>query len=222
MWVMRSLTSAERNHSQIEREALAIIFGLQKFHCYLSGRKFTLLCDNKPLTLNLEPKKGIPVMAASRLQCWAIQLSAYQYEIMHCTSAQNANADGLSRCPQPENAQPAVGSLLTLWTEEATLLNVSQIARMPIDSKQISRVTTSYPVLSHIIHFMQRGWPGTEESAELLPYYRRKDKLIVEEGCLLWGIRVVVPTKFRSEIMDCLHDIHPGIVKMKSLARMHV
>ena len=48
------------------------IFGIKKFHQYLYGRKFTLVTDHKPLTTILGPKKGIPVVAASRLQRWAM------------------------------------------------------------------------------------------------------------------------------------------------------
>jgi hypothetical protein len=51
-----------------------VIFGVQK---YLYGRKFILYVDAKPLTLIFGPKKGIPVMAAARIQRWAIQLSTY-------------------------------------------------------------------------------------------------------------------------------------------------
>ena len=57
-YASRTLTAALKNYSQIEREGLGIVFGLQKFHQYVYGRKFVLITDNKPLSLILGPKKG--------------------------------------------------------------------------------------------------------------------------------------------------------------------
>ena len=63
-----TLTQSERNYAQLEREELSLNFGVKKFHRYLHGRKFKLVTDHKPLTAILEPKKGIPSLAAARLQ----------------------------------------------------------------------------------------------------------------------------------------------------------
>ena len=64
----RTLTAIEKNYAQIDKEALALIYGVQKFHVYLYGRKFTLVTDHKPLVTLLGPTKGIPLTAAARLQ----------------------------------------------------------------------------------------------------------------------------------------------------------
>ena len=77
----RTLSKTEKNYAQVEKEALAIIFGIKKFHQYIYGRRFQLITDHKPLTTILSPKTGLPTLAAARLQRWAIMLSAYQYDI---------------------------------------------------------------------------------------------------------------------------------------------
>ena len=67
-YASRTLTNSERNCAQIERESLALIFGVKRFHSYLFGQTFTLITDHKPLTTILGPKTGIPGVAAARLQ----------------------------------------------------------------------------------------------------------------------------------------------------------
>ena len=59
-YVSRSLNDAERNYSTLEKEALAIIFGVKKFHQFLYGYSFTIKTDHKPLEGLLNEKKGSP------------------------------------------------------------------------------------------------------------------------------------------------------------------
>jgi len=59
-YASRSLTTSEKSYSQLEKEALSLVFGVRKFHQFLYGRKFTLYTDHKPLTSILGPKKGVP------------------------------------------------------------------------------------------------------------------------------------------------------------------
>ena len=76
----RTMTPAEKNYSQVEREALAFIFGVKRFRQYLWGRHFTLETDHRPLVTIPSPKNGIPTMTEARLQRWALILSGYTYE----------------------------------------------------------------------------------------------------------------------------------------------
>lgn len=67
----RSLTPAEKNYSQIEKEALALIFAVNKFHTMIHGRIFFLSTDHNPLQAIFGSKKGIAEYTSSRLQRWA-------------------------------------------------------------------------------------------------------------------------------------------------------
>ena len=64
-------------------------------------------------------------------------------------------------------------------------------------------------------------WPIEPTEAEK-PYFHKRFEITTEDGCLLWGIRVIIPKQFRARILEELHTGHPGIVRMKSLARFHV
>nr|XP_054596817.1 uncharacterized protein K02A2.6-like [Nothobranchius furzeri] len=50
----------------------------------------------------------------------------------------------------------------------------------------------------------------------------RRHELTIQQGCLMWGVRVIVPPKLRSGVLQELHTAHPGMVRMKSLARSYV
>lgn len=77
----RTLNKAEQNYSQIDKEAAAIIFGLQKFHKYVFGRHFFIVTDHKPLVSLLHEGKSIPAMASPRIQRWGIIMRAYEYTL---------------------------------------------------------------------------------------------------------------------------------------------
>jgi hypothetical protein len=72
-----------KNYFQLDKDALAIVFGVKKFHQYVYGRHFTILTDHKPLEWVLHPDKITPPMAAARIQRWALILSAYDYVIQY-------------------------------------------------------------------------------------------------------------------------------------------
>ena len=184
----RTLSSSEKNYSQIEKEALSIIFGVKKFHKYLYGRKFTLITDHQPLTTIFGPKKGVPTMAAARLQRWAVILSAYEYDIVYRKSADHANCDFLSRFP--------VG---TEESEDDGI--VSYIEDIPVDSKDIAEATRRNPVLSKVYEYTLNGWPNHVSDNALKPYFSKKNELSVDNGVILWGLHVIIPDKFRDRLL---------------------
>ena len=65
------------------------------------------------------------------------------------------------------------------------------------------------------------GWPRNVDES-LHPYYDRRSELSNLNGSLLWGSRIIVPSKGRQAILDELHETHPGTSKMKELARSYV
>ena len=174
------------------------------------------------MSLILGPKKGIPAIAAARIQRWAIQLAAYTYEVKHRAGRHNENADALSRLPLQNDQDEGPVSRLC-WREEATELNKAQINGLPITAKAICKETQRDPVLARVKTWVIQGWPMEQDwTQEYQPYHQRRNELTVEEGCLLWGVRTVIPPKFQSSLLEELHTCHPGIVRMKALARNHV
>ena len=76
--------------------------------------------------------------------------------------------------------------------------------------------------LAKVRKFVLQGWPEGEVNEQMSPYAQRKDELSVEDGCVLWGTRVVVPPQLQAKVIDEIHEGHPGIGQMKSFARSYV
>lgn len=207
----RTLSKAESNYAQIEREALSIVFGVKKFHQYLFGRKFTLLTDHRPLTSIFGPHTGIPSLAASRMQRWALLLSAHQYEIKYRKSDQHQNADGLSRLPLPVTlSEPTTGEIFYF----------KEVTAAPVTAAHVKKHTRTDPVLSEVMDIISRGRGGVM-SPSLKPYLVRRDELSLQSGCLLWGYRVIIPPPLREKVLTELHTGHCGMVRMKEIARSY-
>ncbi|XP_064458842.1 uncharacterized protein K02A2.6-like [Ornithodoros turicata] len=216
----KTLTSAEKKYAQIEREALAIIFGVKKFHEYLWGRRFTLYTDHKPLTTIFGPYKGIPVTTANRLQRWALILMSYSYDIIYKPTTDIGNADGLSRIAV--GPDPLFDKLIQ---EEVNHVDVppSHLADIsfPISADDIAKETASDPLFSRLYRYILEGWPShVPPDAE--PFAARQTELTVLSDCIVWGMRTATPKKFRSKVLDVLHSGHTGQTKMKMLARSYV
>ena len=211
-YASRTLNDHEKNYSQIEKEALAIVYAIQKFHKFVWGRHFKLYTDHKPLLKILGPHSEVSQTTLSRLQRWSVLLGGYDYEIAFKTSAENANADCLSRLPLGGIRKNELDCDIYAIQEET-------VRECPVSAAQIRQQTAREPVLSRVLGYTMYGWPEQCDSESILPYFRKRYELTVQEGCLLWGLRVVIPQCFRKELLHELHESHSGMVKMKSVAR---
>ena len=97
--VSKTLSDTQRNYSQIQKEALAIVFALHKFHQFLYGCSFILVTDHKPLLALFGPRKATPSLAANWLAHWALLLIQYNYSIEYRKTSQHGNTDALSQLP---------------------------------------------------------------------------------------------------------------------------
>ena len=212
-YASKTLSKAEQNYSQTDREGLSVIFAVKKWHKYIWGRPVQIRTDHKPLLGLLG--KGVPEQASARVQRWATLMSAYAYELVYVPGTANV-ADILSRLPvsvgsSPENVLPEIHSLFQF------------IENSPIKVMDIARDTADDPILSKVLLKVKHGWKEADKTdLTLKAYYVRKDELSIDNDCVLWGVRVIIPTKLRKSVMQLLHDTHIGSARMKAQARAWV
>ena len=128
------------------------------------------------------------------------------------TSA-HGNADALSRLPLPTEGSNV--------PSEMRLCNIRTLEALPVTTMKIRVATKRDPTLSAVMRCVLKGWPEKIPDS-LKPYHSKIAELSVEEGCLPWGGRVIIPPSLRELIKKELHREHLGIAKMKALARNHV
>ena len=97
-YASRALTPAEQNYSQIEKELLAQVFGVDHHHTYIYGREITLWTDHKPLvSIISKPLASAP----KRLQRLLLRLQSYDVRMCHKPGKEMVLADTLSRACLP-------------------------------------------------------------------------------------------------------------------------
>ena len=127
-----------------------------------------------------------------------------------------------------------MGSQCMTWTEKhwTTFSGTSGMPKILVDSRwqdwtalvtanNIRDWTRRDQELSRVLQYVHQGWPS-EGDPDLEPYSSRRLELSSFEGCVLWGSRVVIPPPGRQAVLMELHEGHPGITRMKFLARMYV
>ncbi|GBM40553.1 Transposon Tf2-6 polyprotein [Araneus ventricosus] len=91
-YASRLLTSVERNYSTTEREALAVVWALNKFRGRIEGSKITVASDHQALKWLMKLKSP-----SGRLARWALQLQSFDLNLEHIPGKSNVVADMLSR-----------------------------------------------------------------------------------------------------------------------------
>lgn len=213
--VSSTLSKAEENYSQLHREALAVVFAIKRFHKFLYGYRFVVYTDHKPLEVLLGDKKALSVVASVRLHRWILFLSNYQFEIVYRPAAKQKNVDALSRLPLDE---PTGVEELTF---SFNFFNYSN--SIPLSLKVIANETKDDRLLPRISEFVRFGWPEkAKKDVELCPFYRLRYSLELNDGCLYYANRIVIPEKLKEDCLKLLHKEHVGMTRMKMLARSYM
>ncbi|XP_060543247.1 uncharacterized protein K02A2.6-like, partial [Pantherophis guttatus] len=149
-----------------------------------------------------------------RMTRWAIFLAGYSYRLVHQPGTAIGNADALSRCPSKKPVEDPAPTL--------HLLHIDDDASCPVSSADVAVHTQKDPTLRQVKSWILRGWPAEKPEERFSPFTRKQEELSTIKGCLLWGDRVLIPSTLQRWTLETLHKGHPGIVRMKALARSYV
>ncbi|XP_062711529.1 uncharacterized protein K02A2.6-like [Aedes albopictus] len=160
-------------------------------------------------------KKDIPVYTANRLQRWALQLLLYNFGIVYVNTEKFGNADVLSQFIN-QHVKPeedlVVASVIT--ENDVRSISLDAVDALPLHFRTIQQATRSEPVLSKVNRYIQQGWPNSKtaiQDREVRRFFDRSDSLSTVQECVMFAERLVI-----------LHRGHPGIQRMKAIARRDV
>ena len=209
-----TLTDSQKSYSQIEKEAFSIVFGLKRFHQFLYGRSFVIITDHQPLLSFFAPDRPVPAKQQLSYSGWALIISSYKYSLEYRCSATHANADVMSRLPLPDKWEPKTEN------SECHFLDSEDIVTT-VTQEHIHKATRVDPVLSKVSRYITSGFPSVVDP-DIIPFKIRRTELCIEQGCVLWGTCVIVPKSLQSTVLQELHETHPGVSRMKAIARSYV
>ena len=194
-----SLSQAERNYAQIEKEMLAITFGLEKFHHYTYGRPVLVVTDHKPLVSILNKPL---TKAPRRLQSMILKTQEYDFQIIYKSGKDIPLADALSRAPLSEKCE-----------EVFSVNNLCDTSLKPHRLNEIRQATQEDQILQLLKETIMKGWPTHKAQlpVSLTQYFNYRDELTVQDGIILRGERIVIPSSLRHEMKIKVHAGHSGM-----------
>ena len=210
LYISKTLSPAERNYSQLDREGLAIVYAVRRLHKYVYGRKFTIVTDHKPLEFLFKPDGCRTSHANQRVLRWAVFLASYDYEIVGKRTGEIPVADMLSRIENKKHMEQFdIGSIDMFYNPDMNLRR--EIIKLFESSKEFAKLK----------NYVRFGWPRVLRNLteSMRPYYHVRDELSFHNNLLYRGNRLVIPRPLRMKILQNLHSSHLGIVKLKALAR---
>ncbi|CAG9088221.1 unnamed protein product [Plutella xylostella] len=210
-----TLTDTQSRYAQIEKELLAIVFALERFHQYVFGRgDVTVETDHKPLeALFDKPLDAVP----TRLQRMMLRIQGYSFKVTYKPGKYMYIADTLSRAALPELMEDNV----TAEVEDQVCFVIDNVRFSDDRLREIKRATRDNDVCQVLINYILKGWPVNKYdcAVELRALWSHRESLEYIDEVILKDKLVYIPEELRGEMVARVHAGHLGIDRCKRRAR---
>lgn len=221
LYASRTMTLTEQNYSQLEKELLAICFGISNARDYVIGRDFDVITDHQSLeTITKRELHDTPL----RVQRLLLQIKTYNYHIKYQPGATAILAipDALSRAPASQEGR----CRSSVDVEEHVIASVQNLPFSQQRLTEIRQYLDNHPVMSQLMQFTRNGFPATKRQLppDLAPFWLVRDDLSISDcGLLMKGSRIFIPPDLRPVVLAAAHDgSHQGESRTKELLRSSV
>lgn len=220
-FISRSMTDTERRYAQIEKEALALTWACERFQSYLVGMDFLIQTDHKPL-ISLLGSRALDDLPP-RILRFRLRLLRFTYKIEHVPGKKLITADALSRAPIQAPPTPE-----DMRLEEDVCVSINLIMeQLPASEQRLVQIRTAQDtddVCVRLKNMVQTGWPLSRKALppQLQQYWQYHQDLLVVDGLLMKGERLVIPVTMQEEMLNKLHDGHQGMTKCAARAQQSI
>ena len=221
-YVSRSLTPVEQRYSQTEREALGLVWGIERLHLFLYGAgNFDVFTDHKALeTIFNNPVAKPP----ARIERWQLRLQNYSFTVKFKKGSDNPS-DYMSRHPASHRPEQD-----TIAEEYVNFITKNAVPKT-MTLQEIEEETEKDQTLQAAIDLIRRNrWHEVDKiqdptinKQDLKILCSTKQDLTVKGDIILKGTRIVIPQKLRHKAIELAHKPgHSGTTRTKSLLREKV
>lgn len=208
-YASKSLSITERKYSQMEKEALGLVWAVERFHLYLHGKEFVIITDHKTLETIFSPTSK----PCARIERWVLRLQAYKYKVIYKPGKSNI-ADPLSRLLPVTRIVEDFDTGMEKYVHWV----VNESVPLALSVSQVKVASENDAVFLEVKRSLRSGtWPKDLNHFKLI-----SEELCLCDGILLRGTRIVIPQILRQRTLDIAHEGHPGMSKMKSRLRSKV
>ena len=211
----RALTLVEQRYSQLEREALAVVWACEHFHLYVFGAPGEVITDHKPLLgIYGNPR----AKTSARLERWALRLIPYNMHLNYKSGKTNP-ADYMSRHPETTST-----SRSTCVAEEYVHFLAHEFKPVAITMEELATKSREDTTLTRVRNSITNNkWEDTNTDLNLRSYHNVKDELtIIGDNIVLRGSRICIREAMQQRTINLAHQGHQGIGKTKALLREKV
>lgn len=205
----KSLTTAEKKYPHTQKEALAMVWGVERFSMYLLGKNFTIRSDAVSNEFIFNSKHRIGKRAISRAESWALRLQPYTFEV-ECVPGSSNIADALSRLvEETKPPEPFDDSF------EKHLLYKLDAGTMDLSWDEIERKSESDKELSRVRYSLNTGvWENGLQRYEVQANHLRS-----LGGLVFKDDQIIIPEQLRPRVLQLAHQGHMGIGSTKRILR---
>ena len=228
----RFLRDAEKNYVAIEGECLAVAWSLEDTSWFTLGCSSLIVAtDHKPL-LNILNDKSLEAIRNPRLFRLKQRTLFWRFTILHVPGRWNCAADATSRNPADQgqvvnDADTLAAVRIVDDDTECMEADIVATFQSHVDSygavtwHDLQRAQQTDEELKLLHRAVSEGFPDDRAHMPdpIKEYWPYKDRLYAVDGVIMMDSRVVIPSEFRSHILDTLHAAHQGTSGMQSRAR---